>query len=368
MQSVHAKFVKISILVLMGSILFSCGGLKNGKDIVFRQIDRGQELREAFVAYQEQNYELAAKHYASVLTHNQDDAVVAYNLACCYALQGDAENAARFVTHAFANGFRNLEIFKKDTDFDPVRDDPKFKGVEQEIFNNFKSIGSLKYVKATSYLPYRIRYPHDYEKSESYPLLIGLHGNGGNADGFVSLYDQLDDPQIIYATPEGQYPLSMNIGPQWHTRTWAIPRVDKKGWKSADTLVAEHVLNTIADIKATHKISDVYLMGFSQGAVYAYTIGMQNSDEIEGVIGFSGYLMEVDGKHSILSKSDLDQGKELRLYIAHGIDDAAITVEEARKLKASFEALGFDLTYEEFEGRHGVKADIFNKAVTWMQL
>lgn len=38
-----------------------------------------------------------------------------------------------------------------------------------------------------------------------------MHGISGNADGFIALYDMLDDPQLIYVTPEGKYPFSINI-------------------------------------------------------------------------------------------------------------------------------------------------------------
>ena len=191
---------------------------------------------------------------------------------------------------------------------------------------------------------------------------------GGNSEGFISHYDKLENPQVIYVTPEGQYPLSMHVVPQWHRRSWSITDVGKKAWKSGDMMVSDYILKTVKKVSAEYKVSDVYLMGFSQGAVYAYTIGLQNPDKIKGVIGFSGYLMDLEGDKSILSQQDIESGKELRLYIAHGIDDAAIEVETARKLKTMFEAQGFDLTYTEFEGRHGIKADVFNDAVQWMQL
>ena len=78
--------------------------------------------------------------------------------------------------------------------------------------------------------------------------------------------------------------------------------------------------------------------------------------------------MDVNDETSSLTKGDIEKGKDLRLYIAHGVDDAAIKIEKAREIKTLFESQGYDLTYTEFDGHHGVKADIFNDAVRWMQL
>ena len=356
------------IFTIVGSLILGCSGIQQGKELVFEQVNRGQLLADAATAYRAGDFADAGNYYQKVLIHNQDDAIVAYNLACCYALQGDATQAAKFVTLAFQNGFRGLEIFNKDTDFDPVREDPEFKKAAGDIKKRFHSIGTMDYVAASSMMPYRIRFPKDYDASKSYPLLIGMHGMGGNSEGFISQYDKLVDPQVIYVAPEGQYPLSLHIGAQWHRRKWSITDVGKEAWKSSDKMVSDYILKTIKKVSSEYKISDVYIMGFSQGAVYAYTIGLKHPDKIKGVIGFSGYLMDTEGDKSILTKQDIATGKDLRLYIAHGIDDAAIDVETARKLKSMFEQQGYDITYKEFEGRHNVKADVFNEAVAWMQL
>ena len=349
-------------------MILGCSGIKHGKDLVFKQVNRGQLLTKAGEAYRDGDFAGAGNFYKKVLIHNQDDAIVAYNLACCYALQGDAHQAALFVTHAFQNGFRDLDLFNKDTDFDPVREDTEFQKAIRDIMERFHSIGTMDYVEASSLLPYRIRFPKDFDASKSYPLLIGMHGMGGNSEGFISHYDKLMDPQVIYVAPEGQYPLSLHIGGQWHRRRWSITDVGKKAWKSSDTMVSDYILRTIKKVSGEYKISDVYIMGFSEGAVYAYTIGLQNPDKIKGVIGFSGYLMAIDDDESNLTKQDIETGKDLRLFIAHGIDDAAIDVKTARELKSMFEQQGYDLTYKEFEGHHNVKADVLNEAVAWMQL
>jgi len=368
MQSTQKYLLQIISILFLGSLMLGCSSIHAGKDFVFIKVNRGALINDATLAYQDGDYGRAAQYYKKALMHNQDDAIVAYNLACCYALQGDAENAAIFVNHAFSNGFRNMELLATDKDFDPIRADPEFAKLMHKLEQRFKSIGLMDYVSAPSLLPYRIRFPKGYDASKSYPLLIGMHGAGGSAEGFITHYDELDNPQIIFVTPEGPYPLNINIGPQWHNRSWAITNVGRTTWKLADSMVSEYILNTIKQVSSEYKVSDVYLVGFSQGAAYAYTIGLQNPEKIQGVIGFGGYLMELDGEDSILRKEDIENGKKLRIYIAHGVDDRSISIESARSMKTIFESQGFDLTYTEFDGRHIVEVDVLNDALSWMQL
>jgi len=367
-HSERNKSLQIIPLIIAALFLLGCSSFQHGSAQIFGKIERGPLLMKANLAYQEGDFKAAGMFFEQLLNSNQDDAIIAYNLACCYALQGDAGQAATFLSHAFQNGFRGLDIMSKDKDFDPVRDDPLFMKTIKDIEKRFESIGTTQFVATQSLQPYRIRYPHNYDAQKSYPLLIGMHGRGGNSEGFIAQYDKLTDPQVIYVTPEGQYPLSTHMGPQWFRRSWSITAAGKEAWKTSDAMVSTYILKTIEQVSQDHRISDVYLMGFSQGAVYAYTIGLQNPDKIKGVIGFSGYLMEPDGAHSILTAGDIEAASDLRLYIAHGVDDAAVDVKTARKLKTLFEANGYDLTYTEFQGRHDIQAEIFNQAVDWMQL
>jgi hypothetical protein len=54
--------------------------------------------------------------------------ISAYNIACSYALTGDAENAVKWLKAAAKYKFRNLdEKVREDSDFDKIRNDEKFK-------------------------------------------------------------------------------------------------------------------------------------------------------------------------------------------------------------------------------------------------
>lgn len=52
-----------------------------------------------------------------------------YNIACCYALLGEKEQALKWLERAFDMGFRFLEDSQKDTDLQSLHDDPRFQRI-----------------------------------------------------------------------------------------------------------------------------------------------------------------------------------------------------------------------------------------------
>jgi tetratricopeptide (TPR) repeat protein len=50
-----------------------------------------------------------------------------YNIACSYALMGEKEQALKWLEKSLDMGFRDLNLVRTDTDFDSIRNDPRFK-------------------------------------------------------------------------------------------------------------------------------------------------------------------------------------------------------------------------------------------------
>ena len=74
-----------------------------------------KEYRRAILAY-EKALELGAGFPSNA----------AYNIACCYALLGEKEQAFKWLQKAFDMGFRNLAHSQQDSDLVSLHDDPRF--------------------------------------------------------------------------------------------------------------------------------------------------------------------------------------------------------------------------------------------------
>jgi tetratricopeptide (TPR) repeat protein len=71
-------------------------------------------------------YDRAYDILAKAHQEHPDDALVLFNLACAESLLGRRDEAIAHLEQSFAED-RFRELAKTDTDFDPIRDDPRFK-------------------------------------------------------------------------------------------------------------------------------------------------------------------------------------------------------------------------------------------------
>jgi tetratricopeptide (TPR) repeat protein len=60
-------------------------------------------------------------------------AVAVYNEACCAAVDGDADNAIKFLNEAIDAGFDDLETLENDSDFASIRNDDRFQAAVQKL-------------------------------------------------------------------------------------------------------------------------------------------------------------------------------------------------------------------------------------------
>ena len=83
------------------------------------------QLADAF--YQSKDYRKSISAYEKAVELRAGfPSNAAYNIACCYALLGEKENALRWLEKSFAMGFRDLEQARIDSDLQSLHGDPRF--------------------------------------------------------------------------------------------------------------------------------------------------------------------------------------------------------------------------------------------------
>lgn len=184
--------------------------------------------------------------------------------------------------------------------------------------------------------------PHGLQPGQQAPLILLLHGAGGEAAGGLSLLLPLADTyQVLLAAPSSR-------GPTWDgIRSGYGPDVD----------VINRALARIFGLVSVdpHRIA---IGGFSDGASYALGLGLANGDLFSKVIAFSpGFLPPAPrvGKPAI--------------FVSHGGEDRVLPIDRtSRRLVPALKKDGYDVSYREFKGPHTVPASIAREAIDWLGL
>ncbi len=182
--------------------------------------------------------------------------------------------------------------------------------------------------------------PAGYRPDAPAPLVLALHGAGGNAQHGLS-------PLRALADEAGLVLLAVGAA----GRTWDVI-VDGYGpdVEAIDEALA-HVFGRVAVDADRLAVS-----GFSDGASYALSLGITNGDLFTHVLAFSPGFMAPAAQHGAP-----------RIFISHGTADRVLPITAcSRRLVPTLQNAGYEVEYREFPGGHTVPPEIARDAVRWM--
>ncbi len=222
----------------------------------------------------------------------------------------------------------------------------------------------IQIIKAQKAQEILLKRPANFNSENSYSLLIILHGNGGTAQGLASSFSLFNDQPMLIAAPQGQYPkpVSGSVGYSWYYET-----ANKSLWESMDPLSTENIVDAIKNISIKYKVKKVFVFGFSQGASLAYTVGIKYPKLITGVAAVGGAMPEIDVKGSIISSSDISNAKDVKIFVARGIDDSLVGKNQFDNQKLFFTAKGFDTKTYEYSGGHYLTTSLLEELLSWIK-
>src|SRR4029077_7101890 len=156
-------------------------------------------------------------------------------------------------------------------------------------------------------LPIRTFAPIGYEPRYPYPLIVFLHGNGGNEEQILRLAPRVSRRNFVSIGLRGPVCLGPN-------RKGALGF----SWGDASHLerVEDYLLNAIRQTRLHYHIHSerIYLAGFAEGATLAYRLGLTFPNLIGGVIALNGAMPRQD--RPLFRLPEL---RNLKVFIGHGI-------------------------------------------------
>ncbi|RDV16601.1 esterase [Pontibacter diazotrophicus] len=206
-------------------------------------------------------------------------------------------------------------------------------------------------------LHYLVREPKI--KSSKTKAIVLLHGVGSDEQDLFSLADHLPADFIVISA-RGPF----SVGPErfaWYNVDFST---GKPLINAAQELSSREVIREfLAQIKQKYSLQEVYLGGFSQGAIMSYSIGLTHPKEVDGVIAFSGRVLE--NIQSIVTKNE--ELHRLKVFVAHGVQDGTLPVHYARQAKAFLQNLGVALTYHEYNMGHQINSGVLMDLEAWLK-
>lgn len=208
-------------------------------------------------------------------------------------------------------------------------------------------------------LKYLVREPQI--KSTHPPVLILLHGVGSNEEDLFSFANQLPEKYLVISA---RAPISLG------GNSFAWYQVDFSTGKPVFNFQQEEesraiLIKFISQIKEKYSVdsNEIYLCGFSQGAIMSYSIGLTRPDLVKGIAVMSGRLLE-EIKPLIASKEKL---QSLKVFISHGTNDNTLQINYARQSVAYLKSLNINPAYKEYPEGHGINNEMLTDLINWLK-
>ncbi len=308
----------------------------------------------------------AARIYLYIVRRHAGDGRSFYNLACCYARLEQPEAAARYLVQALKTGPWDFGPILADPDWDKVRAREPFAGLLAQLTTAAEYRGETIWVPSGKLLPCRVRLPKGFVPGRNYPLIVALHGHGGNPAAMMEALARTGPLQAIVAAPEGAYPMTATEGRPGFS--WEVASRDRAVWKMGDPLTVEYLAGVVDELRRRYRISRVFLLGHSQGAAYALMTGIKHPGLASGVVSVGGRLPEIGDDAPVISRQDATLGKALRVLALRGEDDPLVPAEAGEKIAATLTALGYDARAQAYPGDHALNEKALRLALNWMEL
>src|SRR5436853_2125699 len=180
------------------------------------------------------------------------------------------------------------------------------------------------------------------------PLLIMLHGFGSNERDLFSMAPYLDGRFLIVSA---RAPYTLSLG----SYAWfeiglgeGEVRIDLRQADAVRRRIIQFIGEAVVAYDAAHR--QVYLMGFSQGAMMSVAVALTRPDLVAGVVAMSG---SIPTELAALAAPP-DQLAGLPFLVIHGTADPMLPVEQGRATRDILASLPVGLTYREYPMGHEV--------------
>lgn len=193
------------------------------------------------------------------------------------------------------------------------------------------------------------------------PLVIFLHGYGSNEADLIGMKFQLP-AQYNYLSV--QAPLALGEGRfQWFRKKGeGAYNGETDDLKTSARKLREFVAQAAQKYHAS--TDKVYLIGFSQGAMMTYEVGLRPPVAVGGIAALSGRLLPVLNAELKAEQQPLP----LHIFIGHGTADDRVPYRDGTEANARLQKLAYTPEFHAYPGvGHSISAAELRDLNAWLQ-
>lgn len=230
------------------------------------------------------------------------------------------------------------------------------------------------YIKSPTLQKCLINLPENHILEESCQLVVGLHGGGHGPDNLITLWDHIPNRSFIYAVPQAPYAVVVERELMFDWAMW--PSGNEELISKATELSENYIVNVVQELSNRYNVDGVYLVGWSQGAIFSYLVGIKHHHLFKGIICLSGPgllaplinpFADSFGQNW-LSEKYIQEAKNLQVFITHGKEDQASKHELGIRSRDILINLSYDVTFRDYEGGHILPSkEILREIADWIQ-
>ncbi len=181
--------------------------------------------------------------------------------------------------------------------------------------------------------------------------IVCIHGWKGNRTSFQFLSGLLKLDNVQWYFPEAPYLLDGNP----NSKSWSYEKSPGE-WEIDEP---NRMLTDFFQIEVFSNFSskNVYVIGFSQGAIICYEFALHLDDPLGGIFPIAGFFRDSDLDKPRFNTSQ----KNTPIIIGHGRKDEIVDIEYSRKIYNLLNSQNANVELFEYNGGHKISLEYIHK-------